>query len=256
MRKDKFVEIIEGICPPSCAEEWDNCGFQVNTEFQEVGRVLVALEITGDVIDEAIENQADLIVTHHPLIFGKINCVDYNNITGNYIERLIKAGISVYSCHTSFDKVNGGNNDYLGEILELANIEPFENDNGFCRKGVTPFEVTFAEFIHKAAEALEVSEKYFKAVGDLTRTVYSVGWCTGAGAEFIEEAADEGCDLYVTGDIKYHDAQMAKELGICVLDAGHYGTEKIFAENMADTLRSKTTCEIIESKIDINPFIC
>jgi dinuclear metal center protein, YbgI/SA1388 family len=256
MRKEKFIESIEAFCDPGTAEDWDNCGFQVNTEFPEVGRVLVALEVTSEVIDETIEVQADMIVTHHPMIFGGINKVDDNDIIGNYIQRLVKAGISVYSCHTSFDKMSGGNNDYLGQVLELVNIEPFENGNEFCRKAVTPFEVTFAEFIHKAAELLEVSEKCFNVVGDLTRTVYQVGWCTGAGAEFLQEAVDEGCDLYITGDLKYHDAQKAKELDICVLDAGHYGTEKIFVDNMAEFLRGKTTCEIIESKIDINPFIC
>jgi dinuclear metal center YbgI/SA1388 family protein len=255
VKKNKFVEITESICPPDMAEEWDNCGFQVNTEFEDVERVLVALEITGEVIDEAVEAEADMIITHHPLIFGGIDKVDNNDITGKLIMKLIKQGISVYSCHTSFDKMEGGNNDYLGQVLELNNIEMFENGNRFCRKAVTPFEVTFAEFIHRAADALEISEKYFKACGDLTRTIYSVGWCTGAGAEFIREASDEGCDLYITGDLKYHDAQMAKALGICVLDAGHYGTEKIFVDNMAETLSMKTNCEIIKSKIDINPFV-
>lgn len=256
MKKSKFVEAIESVCPCETAEEWDNCGFQVNTEYTDVDRILVALEVTDEVINEAVECEADMIVTHHPTIFGGIDSVDWNHTTGRYINRLIKEGISVYSCHTSFDKMDGGNNDYLGEVLELNNIEPFENGNKFCRKAVTPFEVTFAEFIHRAAENLEVNEKYFKACGDLTRTIYSVGWCTGAGAEFIMEAVEEGCDLYITGDLKYHDAQMAKALDICVLDAGHYGTEKIFVDNMAEILSRKTTCEIVKSKIDINPFIC
>lgn len=256
MKKSKFTEIIESICPSDLAEDWDNCGYQVNTEFQDVERILVALEVTDEVIEEAIETESDMIVTHHPLIFGGINTVDNEDTTGRYINRLIRAGISVYSCHTSFDKMEGGNNDYLGQALELNNIEHFDNGNDFCRKAVTPFEVTFAEFIHRAAEALEINEKFFNACGDLTRTIYSVGWCTGSGAEFIEDAVDEGCDLYITGDLKYHDAQKAKAMDICVLDAGHYGTEKIFVDNMAAILSRKTNCELIKSKIDINPFIC
>lgn len=256
MNKSKFTEIIESFCPISSAEEWDNCGFQVNTEFSDVNKILVALEITNEIIDESIKKQADMIVTHHPVIFGGINNVDSDSVTGNYISRLIKAGISVYSCHTSFDKMEGGNNDYFGQILGLNNIEPFENGNHFCRKSVVPFEITFAEFIHRTAKCLEISEKYFKACGNLTRIIYSVGWCTGSGAEYINDANEEGCDLFITGDLKYHDAQFAKAKDICVLDAGHFGTEKIFVDNMADILGRKTTCEIIRSKIDINPFIC
>jgi len=255
MKKNKFIEIIESVCPPDLAEPWDNCGFQVNTEFEDVDKALVALEVTDDVIDEAVDTESDLIITHHPMIFEGIDKIDHNDVTGNYIIKLIKLGISVYSCHTSFDKLDGGNNDYLGQVLELNDIVPFENGNLFCRRAVTPFEVTLAEFVHKAADALEISEKYFKVCGDPTRTIYSVGWCTGSGAEFIREACEEGCDLFITGDLKYHDAQMAKALGICVLDAGHYGTEKIFVDNMAEILSRKTNCEIVKSKIDINPFV-
>ena len=111
---------------------------------------------------------------------------------------------------------------------------------------------------HKAAEGFGIDEKHFRCVGDLSAAIDTIGWCSGAGSEFIKAAYDEGCDLYITGDLKYHEAQMAKEMGLCILDAGHYGTEKIFTENMADFLRAG--CEdddvkILESMTDINPFI-
>ena len=260
MKLNQLIQVIEGFCPNSLAEEWDNCGFQLRCENQEISRVMVSLEITESIINEAIENDVDLIITHHPMIFGGINSVDNNTVIGKYILRLAEADISVYSCHTSFDKMDGGNNDYLGDVFQLRDVKAFDNGNVFCRKGETPFEVTFAEFIHKAAEFLEIEEKYFRIVGDLTSTVETVGWCTGAGSEFIQEAKDEGCDFYITGDVKYHEAQLAKEMGMSILDVGHYGSEKIFTENMAAILREKIlseekSVEIIESKIDINPFI-
>lgn len=255
MIKEKFYRIMEGICPIELEEDWDNCGIQINTEFQDVERILVALEITDAVIDEAIERDADMIVTHHPLIFGGLHNVDNSNITGKSINRLIRAGISVYSCHTSFDTMEGGNNDHFGEVLGLNDVEPFESGNRFCRKGVTPMEISFQEFIYQAAEALGVSVRFFSATGDLKRKICTVGWCTGSGAEFMREAVDEGCDLYITGDLKYHDAQNAKAMDLCVLDAGHYGTEKIFVDNMAEILSRKTNCEILKTKIDINPFV-
>ncbi len=260
MHKKKLVEIIEGFCPSETAEAWDNCGFQLDLggALKEIRKVLVSLEVTEAVIDEAIELGADLILTHHPLLFSGVKKIEEEDVTGNYLIRLIREGISVYSCHTSFDKLPGGNNDYLGFMLDLENIRPFARDNGFCRKGRPPFSATFAELIGAASEALSMEKRYFRWTGDLTKTIETVGWCTGAGSEFIKAAWEDGCDLYITGDLKYHEAQMAKEMGLCVLDIGHYGSEKIFAENMADMLREHIGAEDVEifcSEKDLNPFL-
>lgn len=257
MNKQELVQVINRFCPLELQESWDNCGFQLDHGDEEVHRVLVALEITNEIIDEAIEQEIDLIITHHPMIFSGIKKVLKGDVIGGYIHKLIKHDISVYSCHTNFDKLEGGNNDYIGALLELNRIRPFDFDNGFCRKGNTPFETTFIELIHKAAEAFDIDEKFFKTVGDLSKTIETVGWCSGAGTEFLMAAKNEGCDLFITGDLKYHDAQMAKEIGLCVLDAGHYGSEKIFVENMADMLRfecQNQNIKILESVVDINPF--
>jgi len=257
MNKKEFVKIIESICPIDLQESWDNCGFQVDMGCEEIHRVLVALEVTSEVIDEAIEQEADLILAHHPMLFSPLRKILADDVIGGYVHRLIKHDISVYSCHTNFDKLDGGNNDYIGALMELEDIRPFDVDNGFCRKGNTPFEKTFIELVHQAAEAFDIEERFFKKVGDLSKTIETVGWCSGAGTEFLEEAHREGCDLFITGDLKYHEAQMARELGLCVLDAGHYGSEKIFVENMADMLRLECRnrgIEVLESVVDINPF--
>lgn len=257
MNKVKFVEMIESSCPVDIAEDWDNCGIQVNCANNHIEKVLVSLEITNTVIDEAVAEEVDLILVHHPLIFSGISKIDTDEVIGNYIYRLIKEGISVYACHTNFDKLEGGNNDYIGNLLELNNVRAFEKDNGFCRKGETPFETTLMEVMHKAAEAFNIDERHFRYVGDPTTAIETVGWCSGAGAEFIMDAFKEGCGLFITGDLKYHDAQTAKEMGICVLDAGHYGSEKIFTENMAEILKNHCedeNLEIIQSMCNINPF--
>ena len=257
MNKNFFIHKLESICPLDLQESWDNCGFQVDTGNAEIKRVLVALEVTNAVIDEAIEQNADFILVHHPMLFSPLRKIMAGDVIGGYVHKLIRHGISVYSCHTNFDKLDGGNNDYIGALLELNDIRPFEKDNGFCRKGSTAFETTFIEIVHKAAEAFDFDEKFFKTVGDLSKTIETIGWCSGAGTEFLEAAHQEGCDLFITGDLKYHEAQMAKELGMCVLDAGHYGSEKIFTENMADMIRLECKSEpidIIESAVDVNPF--
>lgn len=257
MNRERMIQSLEALCPLALQEEWDNCGFQIDTGRENCRSVLVALEITSEVIAEAVAVGADLIITHHPLLFSAVKKVHADDVVGSYIFKLIQNNISVYTCHTNFDKTDGGNNDYIGFLLDLEGVRPFDNDNGFCRKGETPFEVTFLEVMHKVAEAFEVEEKYFKTVGDLSKTIETIGWCSGAGAEFLQAAKSEGCDLYITGDLKYHEAQLARELGLCVLDAGHYGSEKIFVENMAAMLREEVEigdAEIFESAIDINPF--
>ncbi len=254
MRKDELIRAIESFAPPELAEDWDNTGIQIDMGAREVRRVLTALEINDDVIDEAMNCEADWIVTHHPLIFTSTSRIDYSDNTGRYIERLIRAGISVYSSHTAFDKAEGGNNDYFGKVLGFSDIRRFDRDNGYLRRTDLPEEKYFGDIIKSASEALGIDLRLFRAVGDPEAKIRRIGWCTGSGAEFIRDAYDEGCALYITGDVKYHDAQLAKGLGMCVLDCGHYGTERNFTDNMAEVLEKNTGAEIIRSGADLNPF--
>lgn len=254
MRKEELIQAIEKFAPLELAEEWDNTGVQIDMGYPEVNRVLTALEITDAVIDEAMNCEADWIVTHHPLIFTSTSSINYDDNSGRYIERLIRAGISVYSSHTAFDKAEGGNNDYLGKLFGFSGITHFDKDNGYLRRADLPEEKYFGDLIKSSSEALGIDLRLFRAVGDPETKISRVGWCTGSGAEFIQDAFDEGCGMYITGDVKYHDAQLAKGLGICVLDCGHYGTERPFTDNMAEVLEKSTSAEIIRSKTDINPF--
>lgn len=129
-------------------------------------------------------------------------------------------------------------------------------------KGKLPEPMTLSTFVDYVAEKLSIAGENLRYIGKPSQKVSTAGWCTGSGAEFIKSAYSEGVDVYITGDVKYHDAQMAMERGIAVIDAGHYGTEKIFAENMGRLLREKIESagddengiEIFESKADINPF--
>lgn len=256
MRTDELKKIIEEISPETLQEKWDNSGFQINFANHYVKKVLVSIEITDAVIEEAIFHDANMIVTHHPLIFGSLTKVDGNDFTGNYIQKLIKNDIAVYSTHTPFDKCQGGNNDYLAKLLHLCNTQIIESDEeGFCRVGYVDGECTVAEYVDQITTWLKIDKSFMNYTGNLDAKVTKVGLCTGAGAEFAELAFKEGCDLFITGDLKYHQAQKAKELGLNILDIGHYGSEKIFTENMAYYLRKNTDLEIIESNTDLNPFV-
>lgn len=251
----KIVEIMNKIAPEELAESWDNCGMQINCDKKQIDKILISLEITDAVIDEAIENKVDFIITHHPLLFDNIKEVDINNVTGNYIFRLINGGISVYSAHTSFDIATGGNNDYIFNLLELKKSKKVENKDGeICRWGELKKPLELEEVCKMIEDQLKLTE-FVRVVGDLKRIIKTVGVCTGAGGEFLEEAKEKGCDLFITGDLKHHQALWAKEAGIAVIDAGHYGTEWIFTPNMANQLRElMPETEILESKVNTDPF--
>ncbi|MDD3169168.1 MAG: Nif3-like dinuclear metal center hexameric protein [Eubacteriales bacterium] len=265
VKMSELVAEIEVIAPREHEEEWDNCGMQINMGNEEVNRVLIALEITKSVIAEAMMKDVDFIITHHPLLFRKIDVVDYNSITGNYIIDLIKAGISVYSAHTTFDDAFGGNNEYLADILGLSRIRRIKNKRPAMkgdereyvvgRMGDFPEPITMEAACRLVEKALEVKGE-LKTVGDSNKIIRTVGLCTGAGGDTMPAAIKNGCELFITGDVRHHEAQIAIEKGICVIDAGHYGTEKIFAENFADKLKKNigSKIQILESEINTNPF--
>ena len=265
MKMSELVSEIEIIAPRDLEEDWDNCGMQINMGNQEVERVLVALEITKSVIAEAMMKEIDFIITHHPLLFKKIDVVDNNSITGNYVIDLIKAGISVYSAHTTFDAAFGGNNEYLADLLGLSRIRRFKSrrldqkegagEYIIGRIGNFPEPITMAAACGLVEEALDIRGE-LRTVGDPNKVISTVGLCTGAGGDTMDAAIRNGCDLFITGDVRHHEAQKAREKGICLIDAGHYGTEKIFAVNFADKLRKNigSKIQIIESEINTNPF--
>ena len=257
----ELIEEIEDIAQRELEEEWDNCGMQINMGNKTVSKVLVTLEITKKVIQEAKEKGVDFIITHHPLLFHKIDVVNNNNITGNYLIELIKSGISVYSAHTTFDEAFGGNNEYMAELIGLSRIRRFKEYRPvpkgplLGRMGNFKEACTFGEACTLVEKALNI-EGELRAVGDPNKKIKTVGLCTGAPMDTMEAAIGNGCDLFITGDVKHHQAQMALETGLCLIDAGHHGTEKIFAENFAMKLKKRlgSQIEIYESKINVNPF--
>ncbi|MBN7772410.1 Nif3-like dinuclear metal center hexameric protein [Clostridium aminobutyricum] len=256
--KIQLLEAIEKIAPIHLAESWDNCGIQIDLGKIKIEKILITLEITTDVIREAKEVGADFILTHHPLIFAPLKSINHNNITGKFIVSLIQSGISVISAHTNFDKADDGNNDYLASLMNLENIKCFDEgeDKYIGVYGDLKKECTLLDVCKILEKGLLLSSNEIRAVGPMDKKLSTIGVCTGAGADMLEIAILKNCDLLITGDVKYHDAMKAKELGICVIDAGHYGTEKIFVENMSEQLRKifHEEVEIIESKVNVNPF--
>lgn len=266
----EIADALEEIAPAVLQESWDNSGLLIGFESEPVIKAVTCLDADEDVADEAIKHGAGMIISHHPLIFGDIRSIKDSSYSGRLIFKLIENRISVYSCHTPFDKVKGGNNDMLAELLELSSVKNLNgkdisspakmasamDDGDIGRIGKLRKPMRYMEFIGYAAERLDMSLRELKAVGDMDTDISRVGICTGAGADFIKMAADAGCQVMITGDVRYHQARAAAENGICLLDAGHYGTEKFFAGNMKMKLEKKLgeKVDIMESSVCPDPF--
>ncbi|MCL1983375.1 MAG: Nif3-like dinuclear metal center hexameric protein [Clostridiales bacterium] len=251
---NEVTGFIESIASLELAADWDNTGMQIDVGKKNVGKALVALEITEDVAEEAQAGGVDLIITHHPLIFKPLSVVDYNNSTGNIIIELIKRGISVYSAHTNFDAADGGNNDYIAWLLALSNVKKFETAP-IGRYGELNAPMPFGEVCSLVKGLLKL--EHMAAVGNPGAQIRKIGICSGASADLIDDAIGSGCDLYLTGDVKYHDAHHAMSRGLCLIDAGHYGTEKFFVCNMAGKLSAAfgSKLEVVQSKVSLEPFL-
>ncbi len=264
------TELIEDAVPVSLQESWDNSGLLIGFPEKHVRKLITCLEITEAVADEAVAAGADMIVSHHPLIFSGIRKLSYDSSEDRAVMKLVSNGISVYSCHTPFDKVRGGNNDIIAERLRLSSVKNLRGDDvaspskmaenrdeaDIGRIGRFRKPLTYMQAIELAANQLNMSIRQLRACGDLNSEITSVGICTGAGSDMAEMAADAGCQLFITGDVKYHEAQAAAARGICLLDAGHYGTEKFFAQAMRELLEKKIAgkAEVTESAVNIDPF--
>ncbi|MGM0368816.1 MAG: Nif3-like dinuclear metal center hexameric protein [Bacillota bacterium] len=367
VKLEEISGLINQLAPKNLATDWDNVGLQLGSSQQNIDNVLVALDVNQDVLEEAINVDADLIVAHHPFIFDDLSAVKFNTATGQLIQQAIKNDIAIYCAHTNYDIAPGGLNDFLAQKLGVADASPlqitsieqlkklvvfvpedyleqvretlgdleagwlgnyshcffYQSGTGTFKPltGTSPHQGTVgqvnkvdeyrletiikADNISRVISKLQQVHPYeevaydlypvenegqkfglgrigyldnglkledyieqikvnldldsLKFVGDLEQQINKVALCSGSGSDLIKTAAARGVDLFITGDVKYHEAQLAEELGINLVDAGHYGTEKIMKEAMTDYLQEEVVAdslevEITKSKINTNPL--
>ncbi|EQK47154.1 NIF3-related protein [[Clostridium] bifermentans ATCC 19299] len=362
MKLKSFIKKIEQKYPLNLAYDWDNVGLIVGDYEQEVKRVMVCLEANEKVVDEAIDKGINLIITHHPFIFSKMQKVTTSDLKGKLIHKLIKNSISIYSMHTNFDIAFDGLNDYFVEMLELENVKildktssenlykiavyvpkthiydvrialgnsgaghlgnykdcsfttegegrfkpcdganpyigetnalesvhevkietivpqkildkvisamikshPYEEvaydlyklENrgeavGLGRYGKLKSKMTFKDLGMILKEKLDI--KHLRVVGELDSVVSKVAIVTGSGADMVKKAYKSGCDVLITGDMKYHDAQDTLDMGMKVIDCGHFDTEKVFSDIMFDYVKNEFDIDVIKSDVNLNPF--
>ncbi len=254
VRLKYITEYIEELAPKYLAETWDNVGLMVGDENTEVSKILVALDCRDEILDEAIEKGADMIITHHPFIFKGIKNMDYKMPLARKIAKAVKNDIAIYSAHTNLDIAEGGTNTVLARLLDLENTEglmPAGEGTFLGRTGYIKDDMTFGEFALYTKEKLGADSLNIN--GDLNRKVKKAGLCTGKGCDMdmLVTAAEKGCDVYISGDIGYHDAQNAEDLGLCLIDGTHYLTEVIVVPEICRYIKEKfKDIEVIASEIN------
>ena len=223
MNVRELFDRLEDRIPPELRCAWDNDGLMCCADGSaEVERVLVTLDVTEELVDYAIQSGFDLIVSHHPLIFKPIKSVTDDGHVARKVIKLITNGVAVFSFHTRADKVTGGVNDLLCERLGISDAVPF--GEGFIgRVGDIDEECTLDDFAYKLKELLGAD---IVRVSDGYNTVSRVAVCGGDGKSLVNDAIAMGADTYVSGRIGYNVMEEAQEMGINLIEAGHYFTEQ------------------------------
>lgn len=229
----EIIHVLECFAPLDLAYSWDNPGLQVGSRKAPVAKVLVALDPFENVAREAVAFGAQLIVTHHPLLFTPAKQITDETSVGRTIQLLLENRISLWSGHTNVDVAPGGVNDVLAEALGLADISPVHPEN-LLRTG-TVAEQSLEHFLFRVKERLGCPGLRYVSSGKPCRKIAVGG---GACGGELEAAIDAGCDTFVTSDVKYNQFWDGFDSGLNLIDAGHFWTENPVCAVLADKIRA------------------
>lgn len=215
----QIIELCESIAPACDAEEWDNVGLLSGTPDAAVDAILCALDLTEAVVEEAVRLGAQMIVTHHPILFRGRKNLREDDAEGRMLCALVRARIALYAMHTNYDNASPGVNDALASALGLTDVVAVERA---VRRGITDLG-RFGDFADLAERALGGPIRRY---GDPDAPVRVISVVGGSGGDYLAAALEAGSDVFLTGEISYHKALEAVDNGVCVLEAGHAATER------------------------------
>jgi len=235
MKCSEICTLLEREYSPEYACDWDNVGLLAGRRDKEVRTILLALDATDETVRMAVEQKADMLITHHPMIFSAMKRETDEDMNGRRLLALIQNDISYYAMHTNYDA--RGMADLAARLINLQEctvLEEVKDGEGIGRVGVLPERMTLAECARLVKKAYDIPN--VKIFGAPETVVYSAAICPGAGKSTMKEALKFGCDVYITGDIDHHTGIDAVDQGLCIIDAGHYGIEHIFMDDVKDYL--------------------
>ena len=250
MKLNRIIERLNELYPEVLKIDTDNVGLMVGSLNKDVNKVLLALDLTREVMDEGVKNDVDLIITHHPLIRDPIFSINTDKDPGSIIKDLIKYDIANYAMHTNFDAVKM--NDYLADLIGIKNKEILSVEENIGVYG-TIDETRIEDYILKVKKAFNISScDYYGKKNVLVKKVGIIG---GSGSSLIPHIADKGLDLFITGDVTYSRGLKAKRLGLNVLDVGH-SIEHLYTDVVYEDLKKlDSTLEVIVSTVDVIPYV-
>lgn len=239
-----ILDRLEKIAPTGLAEPWDNPGLQVGSYSQEITKIFLSLDPALKALRSAKRRNAQLLFTHHPLIFKPLSRLDINTYPGDVIVEAVTSKISVVAAHTNLDMAKGGINDILADLLGLKHVEVLEEkdeaeDVGLGRIGDLPAATGLSVVVEEVKKIFGTEQ--VKVVGREDEQVRRLAVVGGSGGSLVSIASKKGADVLVTGDIGHHHALEAESLGVALVDAGHFHTEKTAFGVFAERLRAMVT---------------
>ena len=257
MKCSEVVACLERVAPRCFAEKWDNVGLLAGREDKEIKKILLALDPTSEVVDEAAAWGADLLITHHPLIFSGIKSVTTSDFIGKRVFNLVFQDVCYYAMHTNFDVM--GMADAVADLLELEKCQVLDvtfqdeiSKEGIGRMGELSRTMSLEECAKYVKDRCKLSN--VKVFGNPEQLIDMVALIPGSGKSYIDLAVKKGAQVVITGDIDHHNGLDAVERGLAVIDAGHYGLEKIFTSYMEEVLKRELPAIQIKRAVEKEPF--
>jgi dinuclear metal center YbgI/SA1388 family protein len=258
----QLAAVFEELWPLEGADAWDAPGFSISHP-NEVSKVLLSVDLSSAVVNEAIHKGAQLILTHHPFLLKGTPDVNWDSSKGSVLQQAIKAGISVYSAHTNADIVEDGVSDILAKSLGLTDIRPLvptDGSAGHGRIGVLSNAMTLEQFATRVLDALPFTARGVSVSGYPELDISTVALCAGAGDSFIQNAFDSGADVYLTSDLRHHPVSDAisiprAEAPMALIDISHWAAESLWLTKAAEQLGKKEPAvEFMVSEVVTDPW--
>ena len=261
-----ILACLDRLAPFSLAENWDNVGLLTGNPEAHVTSVLLGLDPSLQILDEAIALGANTLITHHPCIFHPLASVVTNTPGGIFLEKALTHKINIISCHTNLDNAVGGTNDALALALGLTDLAPLRPGTGeetgitgMGRIGTFDPPLSAPMFMDRLFHALQLDT--IQIVGRIPEQIWTMALCGGSGSELAETARAQGADLYLSAEIKHSTARWAEDCGFCVIDGTHYGTEQpvmpFLQGKMQDWAAANNwSLDIFLTQTEKHPFTC
>lgn len=253
-----IIDIMETIAPSSLTEEWDNVGLQLGHPSWPVNKVWVALDPSVELVERGSANGVNLLITHHPLIFRPLSSVDPNVEPGRIVGLALEKEVAIFCAHTNLDIVGGGVNDMLAQKIGLGNVtplslrqkkaslygkpanHPYSGDGGSRQPGLgrigdLPQEISLESLVQKIKEIFQL--KTLKVAGDLRLRIKRVAICSGSGASLVNAFLHSDAQVYVSGDLGYHEGRIVEARGRALIDIGHFASEHIMVQGLVVRLK-------------------